>query len=183
MNFRETELKGLFVIDLEPFQDERGYFSRIFCKREFREAGIESDFVQTNHSVTSRKGAIRGMHYQNPPSAEAKLIRCVRGAVLDFAVDLRCGSETFLKFFGIELSETNNKMIYIPRGFAHGFQTLEDQATLIYQHSAYYDPSVEGGIHYADPSIGIDWPLPVGDVSEKDKKHIFIGDSFTGITV
>ncbi|MCL4111905.1 UNVERIFIED_CONTAM: hypothetical protein GTU68_063557 [Idotea baltica] len=183
MKFSETELKGLFVINLEPFQDERGYFSRIFCRREFMDVGIEFDFVQTNHSVTHHKGAIRGMHYQKQPDAEAKLIRCVRGAVLDFAIDLRRGSDTFLKFFGVELSEKNNNMIYIPKGFAHGFQTLEDQATLIYQHSAYYNPLSEGGIHYNDPSVGIDWPLTVTDVSEKDKKHIFIENSFAGITV
>ncbi len=183
MKFKETELKGLYIIDLQPFQDERGYFSRIFCKREFREAGIECDFVQTNHSVTHRKGAIRGMHYQKQPDAEAKLIRCVHGAVLDFAIDLRRGSDTFLKFFSVELSERNNNMIYIPQGFAHGFQTLEDQATLIYQHSAYYNPSSEGGIHYDDPKVGIDWPLAITDVSEKDKKHIFMEDSFAGILV
>lgn len=181
MKFEKIELDGVYVINLEPFRDERGFFSRIYCKREFAEAGLVSEFVQTNHSITLRKGTIRGLHYQVHPHTEVKLIRCVRGSVLDVVVDIRSNSSTFLRHFEIVLTEENDRMLYIPRGFAHGFQTLEDNTALIYQHSDFYAPSAERGIRYNDPSLKIDWPLEVSDVSVKDQNHIFLPQDFPGV--
>jgi dTDP-4-dehydrorhamnose 3,5-epimerase len=183
MKFLATEINGLYTIELEPFQDERGSFSRIFCRHEFVRANLKGDFVQTNHSVTKYRGTIRGLHYQLPPDMEIKVIRCVRGAIFDVAVDLRKNSPTFMSYFGVELSEVNNQMIYIPQGFAHGFQTLEDHSVLIYQHSSYYRPGSERGLKYNDPSIGIPWPIMVSTISEKDQNYIFLNDSFEGIDI
>src|SRR5690606_6550465 len=182
MKFKPTELPGLVLIELEPFQDDRGFFTRIFCRREFSDAGLDADFVQTNHSITHQKGTVRGLHYQHPPDMEAKVIRCIRGAVYDVAVDLRKNSPTYLHYFTVELSESNNRMIYIPRGFAHGFQTLDDHTSLIYQHSAYYRPGAEGGLRYDDPAIGIIWPLPVTMISEKDRSYAYITPAFEGVS-
>lgn len=181
MIFRETKLKGAYVIDLEPFQDERGLFARTFCRKEFATIGHEDEFVQFNHSRTRQKGTIRGMHYQLPPSAEIKLIRCVRGRVHDVIVDLRKNSPTFLQYIGVELSDRNMQMIYVPAGFAHGFQTLEDHAELIYHHTAYYAPEREAGLRFDDPKIGIDWPLPPTVLSAKDQNQPLIEPGFTGI--
>lgn len=181
MKFHAIELQGVYVIDLQPFRDERGFFSRIYCKKEFAEAGLVSEFVQINHSITTRKGTIRGMHYQVPPHAEVKVIRCVKGGVLDVVVDIRRNSPTFLKHFKIELTEENDRMLYIPRGFAHGFQTIEDDAALIYQHSDFYMPSAEQGIRYNDPLLEIDWPLTVNEISLKDRNHQFLSHDFEGI--
>ncbi len=183
MIFHKTSLPGLFVIDMQPFVDDRGLFARTFCAREFSERGLETHYVQCNHSSTKSKGTIRGMHYQNPPHAEVKLIRCTSGAVWDVVIDVRAGSPTFLQHVGVELSAINGKMMYIPKGFAHGFQTLSDEAQLAYQHSSYYYPDAESGLHYADPALNIAWPLPVSRISEKDKIISFIDDTFTGITL
>jgi len=182
MKFEPTELPGLVLIELEPFQDDRGFFTRIFCRREFSDAGLDADFVQTNHSITHQKGTVRGLHYQHPPDMEAKVIRCIRGAVYDVAVDLRKNSPTYLRYYGVELSESNNRMIYIPRGFAHGFQTLDDHTSLIYQHSTYYRPGAEGGLRYDDPAIGIVWPVPVTMISEKDRSYAYITRAFEGVS-
>lgn len=181
MNFVATDITGLFVIDLEPFEDHRGHFSRIFCQKEFQEAGLVSEFVQVNHSTTFRKGTIRGLHYQIPPFSEVKVIRCVRGSVIDIVVDIRKSSPTFLRYFAVELSETNNRMIYIPEGFAHGFQTLQDHSSLIYQHSNFYQPNSERGIRYDEPRLGISWPLEVTDISEKDHRQGVLPLDFIGI--
>ncbi|NND33202.1 MAG: dTDP-4-dehydrorhamnose 3,5-epimerase [Saprospiraceae bacterium] len=183
MHINATEIKGVYTIDVDPFEDNRGWFARLYCRREFAAVGLHEDYVQVNQSVTHRKGSIRGMHYQLPPHAEVKLVRCLRGAVYDVAIDLRKGSPTFLNYYGLELSESNRRMIYIPKGFAHGFQTLTDECSLIYQHSAFYEPTAERGIRYDDPVIKIKWPLTISDISEKDKNLIFIDRLFDGIHI
>lgn len=180
MIFTETPLKGAYIIETKPFTDDRGLFARTFCKNEFQQIGHTKEFVQFNHSVTTHKGSIRGMHYQLPPFSEIKLIRCIRGKVLDVIIDIRQGSPTFLKHFGIELSEENHLSLYIPEGFAHGFQTLEDNAQLIYHHTSFYQPGYEGGIRFSDPAVGINWPLQVTRTSEKDSNYEFL-NNFNGI--
>jgi len=183
MKYIETPLKGAYIIELEPFRDSRGLFARTFCKNEFLKIGHNKEFVQFNHSVTLNKGTIRGMHYQVPPSAEIKLIRCIRGSVNDVIVDIRYGSPTFLKYFGLELNEENMKMIYIPEGFAHGFQTLKDNTQLIYHHTQYYNPEDERAIRYNDPLIKISWLLEPVNLTEKDKNHPLIDNNFKGIKI
>jgi dTDP-4-dehydrorhamnose 3,5-epimerase len=181
MKFIPTALSGAYEIELTPFTDERGLFARTFCKREFEEIGHNKEFVQLNHSLTVKKGAIRGMHFQYPPHSEIKLIRCVAGKVLDVLVDLRPDSETFLQHATVELSAENLKMIYIPEGFAHGFQTLEENSVLLYHHTAFYTPGVEGGIRFDDPRLNIRWPLEPTMVSEKDQSYPLITEDFQGI--
>lgn len=183
MKFHPTNLEGAYSISLEPFRDERGLFARTFCQREFAEIGHEKEFVQFNHSLNSHKGTIRGLHYQRPPYAEIKLIRCIKGAVYDVLVDVRQESPTFLQHFGIELSAENMTMIYIPEGFAHGFQTLEDETELIYHHTAFYTPGVESGLKFDDPTLGIRWPLPPSVISDKDQNYPSISQTFTGLTL
>jgi dTDP-4-dehydrorhamnose 3,5-epimerase len=181
MIFTEPNLKGSFVIDLTPFQDERGWFARTFCKDEFAKIGHSKEWVQMNHSFTKQQGTIRGMHYQLPPFSEIKMVRCIAGAVFDVIVDIRKDSPTFLQWFGIELSATNKKMIYIPEGFAHGFQSLSDNVELIYHHSEMYQPGVEGALKYNDPKLNINWKLEVTNISERDKQHNFLTEDFIGI--
>jgi dTDP-4-dehydrorhamnose 3,5-epimerase len=183
MKYTETPLKGAYIIELEPFRDNRGLFARTFCKRDFQKIGHKKEFVQFNHSVTFQKGTIRGMHYQVPPSSEIKLIRCIRGSVFDVIIDLRYKSSTFLKYFTAELSETNMKMIYVPEGFAHGFQTLEDNSQLIYHHTQFYNPSDERGIRYNDPAININWLLQPINITDKDKNYPLIDNNFKGIKI
>jgi dTDP-4-dehydrorhamnose 3,5-epimerase len=171
MIFERTPLEGLYLLKPNILRDERGLFARTFCKREFEEVGFEKEFVQFNHSFNSKKGTLRGMHFQLAPFTETKLIRCVEGRVWDVAVDLRKDSPTYLRHFGIELSKENMLSILIPDGFAHGFQTLEDNSALIYHHTDYYTPEVESGIRYNDPVLGILWPLPVSYISVKDTNY------------
>jgi dTDP-4-dehydrorhamnose 3,5-epimerase len=182
MNFTETPLKGSFTIEPEPFTDSRGWFARTYCKNDFeKEIGHNKEWVQLNHSATFNKGTIRGMHYQLPPFSEIKLVRCIAGIVYDIIIDLRKESPTYLKWFGAELSAENKRMMYIPEGFAHGFQTLSDDCELIYHHSAFYVPNLESGIKYNDPSININWPLPVTEISQRDQNHSLIDNNFNGI--
>lgn len=181
MIFSPTPLKGSYIIETEPFADSRGWFARYFDKKEFEKINHGKEWVQMNHSFTAVKGTIRGMHYQTAPYKEIKLIRCITGAVFDVIVDIRKGSPTFLQWFGVELSAQNKKMIYIPEGFAHGFQSLSDNAELLYYHSEYYTPGAEDGIRYNDPCIRIDWPLPASIISERDAAHPNIGKNFKGI--
>jgi dTDP-4-dehydrorhamnose 3,5-epimerase len=181
VKFIETPLKGSYIIGLEPIKDKRGLFARTFCKNEFKQINHYKEFVQINFSLTIKKGSIRGLHYQVPPSSEIKLIRCIRGKVFDVIVDIRSGSETFLNYVAIELSEDNMKMIYVPEGFAHGFQTLEPNSQLIYHHSDYYQPADYRGIRFDDPLIGIEWPLIPSSVSEKDKNLDLLDSQFAGI--
>ena len=181
MKFTPTRLNGLYIVDLHPVSDTRGWFARTYCKNEFVSIGHTKEWVQLNHSFTSRKGTIRGMHYQLTPHREIKMVRCISGGVLDVAIDLRQGSETFLNWTSVELTSENKKMIYIPEGFAHGFQALSDNCELLYHHSAFYTPGSEAGIRYDDPFINIQWPLPVSDISERDSSHLLLNESFKGI--
>ena len=181
MIFTATTLKGSYVIGLEPFSDDRGWFARTYCKNEFAAIGHSAEWVQLNHSFTNKAGTIRGMHYQLPPFNEIKLVRCIAGAVYDVIIDLRKDSPAFLQWFGTELSAANKKMIYIPEGFAHGFQSLTDDCELVYHHSQFYTPGVEGGIKYDDPKLNIEWPLPVSNISERDKGHSYLDENFNGL--
>lgn len=181
MTFTETPLKGSYIIELNIFTDDRGWFARTYCKEEFAAIGHTKEWVQLNHSFTSYAGTIRGMHFQLPPFKEIKLVRCIAGRVYDVIVDLRKGSETFLKSYGVELSAQNKKMIYIPEGFAHGFQALCGDCELIYHHSEFYTPGAEGGIKYNEPKINIEWPMPVTHISERDTQHPLLDDNFKGI--
>jgi dTDP-4-dehydrorhamnose 3,5-epimerase len=166
--FTETRLKGAFTIDLEPRSDARGFFSRTFCQREFAEHGLRTDVVQCNLSFNHARGTWRGLHYQLPPATEAKLIRCVRGAIQSVIVDLRPGSATYLEHIQVTLSAENRRAIYVPEMFGNGYQTLTDDAEAIYQVSEFYTPSQERGLRYDDPVLGITLPLPVSIISEKD---------------
>jgi dTDP-4-dehydrorhamnose 3,5-epimerase len=181
MKFSETSLSGSFIIDLEIKGDARGWFARTFCKKEFSAIGHEKDWVQMNHSFSSEKGTVRGMHFQQHPFSEIKMVRCIAGAVFDVIVDIRKDSPTFLKWIGVELSAVNKKMIYIPEGFAHGFQTLTTDCELIYHHSAFYEPAAERGLNVLDPEIKIEWPVEIKVLSDRDKSHPFINNQFKGI--
>ncbi|HVS97173.1 MAG TPA: dTDP-4-dehydrorhamnose 3,5-epimerase [Puia sp.] len=181
MIFHPTPLEGSYVVELTPFGDERGWFARWYCKDEFAAIGHSKEWVQMNHSYTRQKGAVRGMHYQVPPYREIKLVRCIAGRVFDVIVDVRNGSPSFLQYAAVELSAENKRMLYIPEGFAHGFQVLEDESELIYLHTELYRPGAEGGIRYDDPVVGIDWPLGVTMLSDRDAGHPFISDNFNGI--
>jgi len=181
MTFTPSPLVGAYMVDLQPFSDERGWFARYFCKNEFQAIGHTKEWVQMNQSVSFAKGTLRGMHFQYPPFQEAKLIRCVAGAVYDVIIDLRQGSSTFLQWFGMELSGANNRMLYIPEGFAHGFQTLAQDSALLYHHTEFYTPGAEGGLRYDDPILAITWPLPVTVISERDARHPVVDKNFKGI--
>jgi len=183
MRITKLPLKDSFVIEFPHFKDKRGMFARIFCKKEFEKNGLENDFVQINHSLTKMKGSIRGMHFQFPPHAETKVVKCIKGSVFDVIIDLRKDSPTFLKWYGEILSAENMKAIYIPEGFAHGFQTLEDSCELIYLHSEFYIPEGEGAVRYNDPKINIKWPITVTEISEKDKNISLINKGFEGIKI
>jgi dTDP-4-dehydrorhamnose 3,5-epimerase len=181
MKFQETALKGAFVVDLSPFRDDRGQFARTFCMRAFREMGLAEVFVQTNHVRTARRGTIRGLHYQAPPAAEAKLVRCVRGAIQDVMIDLRRGSPTFLRWHSEVLSEENQRMVYAPPGFAHGFQTLEADSEATYQVSAFYTPRLEGCVRYDDPLVKVQWMVPEAILSPKDAGCPLLTPEFRGL--
>ena len=183
MNFAKLPLAGAYVIELEQFLDERGLFARTFCKEEFATIGFHKQIVQINHSVTRQKGAVRGMHYQLPPACEAKIIRCVQGEVFDVMVDIRATSPTFMQWHGVVLSKDNLRMVYIPAGFAHGFQSLTDNVELIYLSSAFYSPEYERGLRFDDPALAIKWPLPVSVISPKDQGCLFIDCNFKGIEI
>jgi dTDP-4-dehydrorhamnose 3,5-epimerase len=176
-----TPLPGLFVADATALQDPRGSFTRLFCARELAAAVTDRHIVQINHSHTLSAGAVRGLHYQLPPHAEMKMVRCLRGRVWDVAVDLRAGSPTFLQWHAEELSPENGRMMIIPEGFAHGFQTLEADSELLYLHTAFYTPAAEGGIAHDDPRLGIIWPRTVTDISPRDRTHPALSGDYTGI--
>ena len=168
MQFTESPLRGAYLVGLERREDDRGSFARAFCAREFAEHGLETAYVQANLSTNKKAGIVRGMHFQRAPHAEVKLVRCVAGAIYDAIVDLRQESPTYLQWFGAELSQDNGLMMYVPRGFAHGYQSLTDGAAVHYMVSAFYSPASEGGVRHDDPSIGIRWPRAVADISPKD---------------
>jgi dTDP-4-dehydrorhamnose 3,5-epimerase len=170
MIFTETKLKGAFIIDLEPRADDRGFFARAFCQREFEAHGLKPTIAQANIGFNKRKGTLRGMHFQFPPAAETKLVRASRGAVLDIIVDLRPESATYLQHIAVELSADNHRGIYIPERFAHGYQALEDDTETTYHVGEFYTPGSEGGLLYDDPRLGLSWPLPVTTMSDKDRQ-------------
>lgn len=183
MTFDETPLSGAYVVTPSPRQDSRGWFMRTYDQDSFATIGFVDNWVQMNHSLTYQRGAVRGMHCQKPPQAEIKLVRCIMGRVFDVIIDLRAGSPTLGQWFGTELSADNQAMVYIPKGFAHGFQTLTTDCQLVYCHSHPYMPDSEGAIRYNDPRINIDWPLPVANLSVRDATHPYLDDSFVGLTV
>lgn len=169
MHFHETKLAGAYVIDLEPFTDQRGQFARAWCSEEFAKRGLVAELVQVNVSVNPHQGTLRGLHYQEPPHTEIKLVRCVRGAIWDVIVDLRARSPTYGEWIGVELSPAAMNMLYVPEGFAHGFQSLTDDTEVNYQVSAPYTPQAARGVRYDDPALGVDWPLPVTRISDNDR--------------
>ena len=168
MKFTQTSLSGSFVVDMDPMKDHRGYFGRAYCAKEFEANGISSKVVQANMSGTIKKGTVRGLHYQVPPASEPKFIRCVRGAIYDVIVDMRPESPTFLQHFGVELTADNHKAIYVPDMFAHGHQALSDDVEIFYLVGEFYTPGCERGVRFDDPAVGVEWPLPVSVVSDKD---------------
>ncbi|NTU78082.1 MAG: dTDP-4-dehydrorhamnose 3,5-epimerase [Chloroflexales bacterium] len=170
MLFAELELKDAYIIDLEKREDNRGFFARTWGQDLFEQHGLVTRVVQANMSFNHTKGTLRGMHFQKNPYAETKLVRCVRGTIYDVIIDLRPDSPTYTRWVGVELSADNRRSVYVPEGFAHGFQTLEDNCEVMYQVSQFYTPSAEGGVRYNDPAFDIQWPLPAGVMSEKDQR-------------
>ncbi|HEY0275513.1 MAG TPA: dTDP-4-dehydrorhamnose 3,5-epimerase [Paenirhodobacter sp.] len=168
MIFHETSLQDAVLIEPEPRGDDRGFFARMMCRQEFPRHGMISDFVQHNMSVSLQTGTVRGMHFQRGKDVEAKLVRCTRGRILDVIVDLRADSPTYMRHEGFELTAENHRMLYVPQGFAHGFQTLTEDCEVFYAVSAAYAPGAEGGLRHDDPMLGIAWPLPVTGLSPKD---------------
>jgi dTDP-4-dehydrorhamnose 3,5-epimerase len=168
MIFTETLLEGAFIIDVERRDDNRGFFGRMFCQNEFSRHGLKPLIAQANVAFNYERGTLRGMHFQFPPMAETKLVRCTRGAILDIIVDLRPESPTFLQHVAVELSADNHRSLYVPERFAHGYQVLEDNTETSYQVGEFYAPGAEGGLHYADPDLNLEWPLPVTRISPKD---------------
>ncbi len=171
MLFHETPLQGAYLIELEKKGDDRGFFARFFCEKEFAAKGLVDRFVQVNNSLSAKKGTLRGIHYQIAPHEEVKLVRCIKGALYDVIVDLRPTSPTFKQWFGAELTEENRKMMYVPKGFGHAFITLKDDTEALYLVSDYYAPSCERGLRYDDPEIKIEWPIHPVVISDKDLNH------------
>jgi len=171
MIFNETKLKGAYLVEIKKLEDERGFFGRSWCQREFQEVGLEAEIKQINTSFTLKKGTIRGMHYQIDPYQETKFIRCTQGRIYDVIIDLRRESKTFMQWIGHILSEDNYRMVYVPGNFAHGFVTLTDNCEVYYPVTEFYTPGSERGIRYNDPAFDIKWPVPVEVVSLKDNSH------------
>ena len=169
MIFKESKLKGAYVIDLERREDDRGFFGRVWCTKEFEGHGLTSRVVQANTSYNKRKGTLRGMHYQIDPGPEAKMIRCIRGAIYDVIIDLRPSSSTYKQWIGVELTAENRRALYVPEYFAHGFITLEDNTEILYLVSGFYSPECERGVRHNDPAFGIDWPVEIEVISKKDE--------------
>lgn len=183
MTFTELPLAGAFLIDLKPIRDDRGFFARTFCAATLRKHGLIADFPQANHSMCALAGTVRGLHYQTPPAAEAKLFRCVAGRVFDVLVDVRRGSPTFLKWHGVELAAGDFRVVYVPPGFAHGYQALTAGAEVTYQSSAEYAPALEGRVRYDDPRVGIAWPIADAVLSPKDAATPPLAADFAGVVL
>lgn len=179
----DTPIDGLKVIQRSPLYDERGFFVRLFCSEELAQAGWKKPIAQINHTMTRKRGTVRGLHFQNQPHAEMKLVMCLRGVIWDVAVDLRRGSRTFLHWHAEELSATNGKALLIPEGLAHGFQTIADGCELVYLHSAAYAVQSEGAINAKDPKLSIEWPEPIIEMSDRDRAHEMLSDEFTGLII
>lgn len=171
MIFTETELKGAFIIEIDPHEDERGFFARSWCENEFKEHGLNPRLAQCNISFNKKRGTLRGMHYQAEPYPEAKLVRCTMGAIYDVIIDLRKDSPTFKRWAAVELTAQNRRALYVPEGFAHGFQTLEDNTEVFYQMSEFYHPECARGVRWDDPAFGVEWRLPVSGSSLRD--HLY----------
>lgn len=180
-DFISTSLSGLTLVQRKVTEDHRGFFSRFYCADEFREVGLNKPIAQINHSLTINKGAVRGLHFQYPPFAEAKLVSCLHGEIFDVAVDLRGNSPTFLHWYSVVLSARNRQSLFIPEGFAHGFQALTEDCELVYLSTAAYHPEVESALNVADPKLDIAWPLAITEISEKDRSHKLIEQDFQGI--
>lgn len=180
MKFTETEIAGVYIVEPAVFGDHRGFFMESWSKRAFEEAGLHYDFVQDNHSLSTVKGTLRGIHFQRGENAQAKLVRCTRGAVLDVAVDLRHSSPNYKKWVMVELSAENKKQLLIPRGFGHGFVTLTDDVEFFYKADNFYAPEADGGIRWNDPELTVDWGVDVPILSDKDSKSPFLKDAITG---
>jgi dTDP-4-dehydrorhamnose 3,5-epimerase len=178
-----TPIAGVFVLQAEPHEDSRGSLTRIFCEHELSIVLQARHIVQINHTITHMPGTVRGLHFQNAPHAEMKIIRCLKGKVWDIAVDLRKGSPTFRHWHAQELSAQNNKAFVVPEGCAHGFQTLESECELLYLHTAAYHMTAEGGVAYDDPAFGIPWPLPKSHLSDRDQSHSWLPADYEGITL
>lgn len=171
MKFTKTKLNGAYIIDIEKREDERGFFARTFCANEFAENGLETKFVQANMSFNNKKGTLRGMHFQKAPFGEDKLVRCTKGSLYDVIIDLRSDSPTFKQWVGVELTEENRRALFVSKGFAHGFITLEDNTEINYLVSQFYTPAADSGVRYNDSAFNIEWPTEITSVSEKDKNH------------
>lgn len=183
MNINETDIAAVYVLESNVFRDDRGAFARYFCARELQDLLGQRTIVQINHSLTRGVGAIRGLHYQRVPAAEMKIVRCLKGCVLDVAVDLRQGSPTFLKWAAVELSPDNQRAFVIPEGCAHGFQALDKDSELLYLHTAYYTPDAEGAVRFDDPKVAIEWPLKPADLSARDLSHPYLEENFKGLAL
>jgi dTDP-4-dehydrorhamnose 3,5-epimerase len=171
MKFDTCALPGAFIIRLEPHQDERGFLARSFCRHEFEQHGLVSDVAQCNISYNARRGTLRGIHFQRAPHEETKLVRCIRGAIYDIIVDIRPASRTFRKWVSIELSAENRVALYVPAGFGHGFQTLEDDTEVFYQMSTFYEPTAAAGVRWNDPAFGVEWPIGEPFISDRDRGY------------
>ncbi len=181
MKFKSLPLQGAYVIEPNSYEDHRGKFSRIFCQEEFKKISHYKPIVQINHSTTTKVGTVRGMHYQKSPKAEIKIVKCIKGVILDVIIDIRENSPTFLKWYGEILSSENMKTMYVPEGFAHGFQSLEDNAEIIYFVTEFFSPENEGGIRYDDPLIQVLWQQNITDISDKDRNIPLLSQGFKGI--
>lgn len=182
-NCFDTPLAGLKIIQRKPIVDARGFFSRFYCADELKAFGFNKSINQINHTLTKKIGAVRGLHYQKPPCAEIKLVSCIKGKVYDVAIDLRKSSPTFLRWYGVVLSEENQWGLLIPEGFAHGFQTMADNCELLYLHTASYSKEYEAALNVSDPRLNIEWPLEITELSERDISHPMINNDFEGIVV
>lgn len=180
-DFLPTPIAGLKVVQRKALEDARGSLSRVFCGEAFADLGFQAPVAQINLTCTGHRGAVRGLHFQHPPHAEIKVVSCLKGRVWDVAVDLRAGSPTFLHWHAEELSSTNLRSLYIPEGFAHGYQTLEADCELLYLHSVPHHPEAEGALHVRDPRLALSWPLPIQDLSARDAGHPFLGPDFEGL--
>jgi len=183
MYIKQTAIPDVLIVETKKHEDGRGSFMRLFCQQELSTILGDREIVQINKSVTISKGAIRGMHFQYPPYAEMKLVRCLKGKIFDVAVDLRKGSLTFLQWYSEILTPENNKMMVVPEGFAHGFQSLECETEVLYLHTAEYHPESEAGVLFGDPRLNIQWPIDCTDVSNRDKKHPLLDEMFVGLKV
>jgi dTDP-4-dehydrorhamnose 3,5-epimerase len=171
MRFVQTSLRDAYIVEPEKHADDRGFFARTWCQQEFRDRGLDADLVQCNLSFNHKKGTLRGMHWQQPPFAETKLVRCTQGAIYDVIVDLRPDSPTLGQWIGVELTPENSRALYVPQGFAHGFQTLSDRTEVFYQMSSFYQPGAAQGFRWDDPAFQIDWPEAVSVISDRDRSY------------